>query len=42
VKKGEVNALQVTTDRKFCIFCGQMLENNVQVKFCPNCGSQLP
>ncbi|MEX2728841.1 MAG: hypothetical protein Q6353_016410, partial [Candidatus Sigynarchaeum springense] len=38
VKKGEQNALQTSEERKYCIFCGQMLDANQQVKFCPNCG----
>lgn len=40
-KKGEQASIQVGIDHKYCIFCGQMLESQ-QVKFCPNCGSQLP
>ena len=27
--------------RHFCIFCGQIFEPNTEVKYCPNCGSQL-
>ncbi len=42
VKKGELSAPQAPSERKYCIFCGQMLDANPQVKFCPNCGSQLP
>jgi hypothetical protein len=31
----------VPQDSSFCVFCGQKLEQNSEVKFCPNCGSQL-
>jgi hypothetical protein len=32
----------IQTERHFCIFCGQIFEPNTEVKYCPNCGSQLP
>ncbi|MBN2151376.1 MAG: hypothetical protein JW839_08025 [Candidatus Lokiarchaeota archaeon] len=41
-RKGEAPVPQAGSERKYCIFCGQMLDANPQVKFCPNCGSQLP
>jgi len=42
-KKGEPIAPQTAEERKYCIFCGQILDSaNSHVKFCPNCGSQLP
>nr|MDO8114610.1 zinc ribbon domain-containing protein [Candidatus Sigynarchaeota archaeon] len=40
--KGGQAVQAVPKEKKFCIFCGQQLEQNPGVKFCPNCGSQLP
>lgn len=39
-KKGEQPVPQAASERKYCIFCGQMLD--ASPRFCPNCGSQLP
>ncbi len=39
-KKGEQPTPQAASERKYCIFCGQMLD--ASPRFCPNCGSQLP
>jgi hypothetical protein len=40
VKKGQEPVVVAVSEHKYCIFCGQLLDP--QVKFCPNCGSQLP
>jgi hypothetical protein len=42
VKKGHEAVVIAASEHKYCIFCGQLLDANPQVKFCPNCGSQLP
>jgi len=26
----------------FCMYCGQMLEDTTEKKFCPNCGALVP
>jgi len=31
----------VQNERRYCIYCGQLFEPNTEIKYCPNCGSQL-
>lgn len=31
----------VQKERLYCIFCGQIFEPNIEIKYCPNCGSQI-